>query len=102
MEVGEIVATLTFDEEIISAALLHDTIEDCQGITLEVLAQEFSERVAASYTRMPVLSDAVSPGRRFCAGMSVCKWISFVTSAQRTGSKGSMPKGLSFTGTPSM
>ena len=44
---GEIVATLTFDEEIISAALLHDTIEDCQGITREVLAQEFSERVAA-------------------------------------------------------
>lgn len=30
-----------------SAALLHDTIEDCQGITREVLAQEFSERVAA-------------------------------------------------------
>ena len=47
LEVGEIVATLTFDEEIISAALLHDTIEDCQGITREVLAQEFSERVAA-------------------------------------------------------
>lgn len=41
LEVGEIVATLTFDEEIISAALLHDTIEDCQGITREVLAQEF-------------------------------------------------------------
>ena len=46
LEVGEIVATLTFDEEIISAALLHDTIEDCQGITREVLAQEFSEHVA--------------------------------------------------------
>ena len=51
---------------------------------------------------LPVLSAAVSPGRRFCAGISVCKWISFVTSAQRTGSKGSMPKGLSFTGTPLM
>lgn len=47
MEVGEIVATLTSDEEIISAALLHDTIEDCKGITREVLAREFSERVAA-------------------------------------------------------
>lgn len=47
MEVGEIVATLTSDEEIISAALLHDTIEDCKGITRELLAQEFSERVAA-------------------------------------------------------
>ena len=41
-------------------------------------------------------------GCRLCAGTSVCKWISFVTSAQRTGSKGSMPKGLSFTGTPLM
>lgn len=47
MEVGEIVATLTSDEEIISAALLHDTIEDCKGITRELLVQEFSERVAA-------------------------------------------------------
>ena len=47
MEVGEIVATLTSDEEIISAALLHDTIEDCKGITKELLAQEFTERVAA-------------------------------------------------------
>ena len=47
MEVGEIVATLTSDEEIISAALLHDTIEDCKEITREVLAREFSERVAA-------------------------------------------------------
>ena len=46
MEVGEIVATLTSDEEIISAALLHDTIEDCKDVTREVLAQEFSERVA--------------------------------------------------------
>ena len=46
MEVGEIVATLTSDEEIISAALLHDTIEDCKDVTREVLAKEFSERVA--------------------------------------------------------
>ena len=43
IEVGDIVSTMTKDEEIISAALLHDTIEDCQGITREVLAQEFQE-----------------------------------------------------------
>ncbi len=46
MEVGDIVSTMTKDEEIISAAILHDTIEDCKGITREILAEQFSERVA--------------------------------------------------------
>lgn len=46
IEVGDIVSTMTRDEEIISAAILHDTIEDCEGITKEILAEEFSERVA--------------------------------------------------------
>lgn len=46
VEVGDIVATMTRDEEIISAAVLHDTIEDCEGISQELLAKEFSERVA--------------------------------------------------------
>ena len=51
LEVGEIVATLTFDEEIISAALLHDTIEDCQGITREVLAQECEDKSKTWFER---------------------------------------------------
>ena len=46
VEVGDIVSSMTEDEEIISAAVLHDTIEDCAGITEEVLATEFSIRVA--------------------------------------------------------
>lgn len=46
VEVGDIVSGMTKDEEVISAALLHDTIEDCEGVTQRVLAQEFSERVA--------------------------------------------------------
>lgn len=46
LEVGNIVATMTDDEEIICAAILHDTIEDCQGVDCEMLCQEFSERVA--------------------------------------------------------
>jgi len=46
LEVGKIVATMTDDEEIISAAILHDTIEDCKGVTKEVICQEFSEKVA--------------------------------------------------------
>lgn len=47
VEVGDIVATMTTDEEIISAAVLHDTIEDCEFITEEVIAREFTLRVAA-------------------------------------------------------
>ena len=46
LEVGRIVATMTEDEEIISAAILHDTVEDCEGVTVERLAREFSDRVA--------------------------------------------------------
>lgn len=51
MEVGHIVAAMTEDEEIISAALLHDTIEDCEGVSQRILAQEFSERVAYMVAR---------------------------------------------------
>ena len=46
IEVGDIVSTMTRDEEIISAAILHDTIEDCEGISKEALAENFSDRVA--------------------------------------------------------
>jgi len=47
IEVGDIVATMTSDAEVISAAILHDTIEDCEGVTEEVLKERFSERVAS-------------------------------------------------------
>ena len=33
IEVADIVSTMTKDEEVICAAVLHDTIEDCSGIT---------------------------------------------------------------------
>lgn len=46
IEVKDIVSTMTEDEEVISAAVLHDTIEDCKGVTKEVLAEEFTPRVA--------------------------------------------------------
>lgn len=46
LEVGEIVATMTDDEEIISAAILHDTIEDCENITEETICEYFGTRVA--------------------------------------------------------
>lgn len=46
LEVGEIVATMTNDEEMISAAILHDTIEDCKDVTKEMICSEFTDRVA--------------------------------------------------------
>lgn len=47
IEVADIVATMTQDEEVICAAVLHDTIEDCSGVTEEILRTRFGERVAA-------------------------------------------------------
>ena len=46
LEVGKIVASMTKDEEVICAAILHDTIEDCEGITEELIANTFTKRVA--------------------------------------------------------
>ena len=46
LEVGRIVAGMTEDEEVICAAILHDTIEDCEGITKEVLEETFTPRIA--------------------------------------------------------
>lgn len=47
MEVGVIVSQMTADEEIISAAFLHDTVEDCPDVTVEDIRREFGERIAA-------------------------------------------------------
>lgn len=46
LEVGEIIRTMTDDEEVICAAILHDTVEDCKGVTKEMISSEFTERVA--------------------------------------------------------
>lgn len=46
IEVADIVSTMTKDEEVICAAVLHDTIEDCTGITWDVLKLRFGGRVA--------------------------------------------------------
>lgn len=45
IEVGDIVSSMTEDEEVISAAILHDTIEDCKEVTEEVLMDLFGKRV---------------------------------------------------------
>ena len=46
VEVADIVTYMTQDKEIICAALLHDTIEDCKGVTKEIIEKEFGKRVA--------------------------------------------------------
>jgi len=46
MEVGVIVSTLTSDEEIISAGILHDTVEDCPQISIEDIRRAFGDRIA--------------------------------------------------------
>ncbi len=45
MEAAVIVGTMTDDEEVLAAALLHDTVEDTDT-TLEELAERFGPRVA--------------------------------------------------------
>ena len=44
MEVGSIVGALTEDQHIISAAILHDVVEDA-GITIEEIGEKFGNRV---------------------------------------------------------
>jgi myo-inositol-1(or 4)-monophosphatase len=46
MEAVEIVATMTRDQELLAAAVLHDTVEDTD-VTIEQIRDEFGDRVAA-------------------------------------------------------
>ena len=39
IEVGMIVSRITDDAEVIAAAVLHDTVEDCASVTLDVIRQ---------------------------------------------------------------
>ena len=45
MEAVEIVATITSDQELLAAAVLHDTVEDTE-VTVEQLRAEFGDRIA--------------------------------------------------------
>ena len=46
MEVAAIAASLTDDEALIAAAVLHDVMEDC-GVSYDVLCEQFGARIAA-------------------------------------------------------
>ena len=45
MEAVEIVATITKDQELLAAAILHDTVEDT-NVTVDQIREEFGDRVA--------------------------------------------------------
>ena len=46
MEVASIIATVTFDQEIMAAGVLHDVIEDC-GVDPAIIKELFGPRVSA-------------------------------------------------------
>lgn len=46
MEATAIVATMSSCPELAAAAVLHDTLEDCPGVTYELLEKEFGAQVA--------------------------------------------------------
>ncbi|MBO4755561.1 MAG: bifunctional (p)ppGpp synthetase/guanosine-3',5'-bis(diphosphate) 3'-pyrophosphohydrolase, partial [Bacteroidales bacterium] len=46
MEAMAIVSTMTADQELLSAAALHDTVEDTD-VTVEELRTQFGDRIAA-------------------------------------------------------
>ena len=45
MEAAAIVATMTKDQEMLAAAILHDTVEDTD-VTIEQIRERFGDRVA--------------------------------------------------------
>ena len=57
VEVALILAKLGFDEDVISAALLHDVVEDC-GYTLEQISKEFNMRVAEMVDCVSAIDEA--------------------------------------------
>ena len=46
MEAAEIASTITDDQEILAAAILHDTVEDTP-VTIQMIREDFGERVAS-------------------------------------------------------
>ncbi len=46
LAVAEIVAYVEFDPATVQAALLHDTVEDCPQVTLDIVRDEFGDEVA--------------------------------------------------------
>lgn len=59
LEAMEIVSTMTSDQELLAAAVLHDTVEDTE-VTIDDIRREFGERVASL---VDIESDIVVEGK---------------------------------------
>lgn len=46
LEAADIVSSIRNDETLIAAALLHDTVEDCTGVTVGMIEEQFGSKVA--------------------------------------------------------
>jgi myo-inositol-1(or 4)-monophosphatase len=57
IHVALIVRTFTDNEDIISAALLHDTIEDCHDVSYAVLEKEFGSTIATLVNEVTFVKD---------------------------------------------
>ena len=75
LEVANICATITTDQEVLAAAILHDTVEDTDT-TMEELRLRFGERVA--------LNEFCNLSGR-CAGIGIDAAQSCVQGAERHG-----------------
>ena len=52
MTVANITADYFFKTDVVIAAILHDTVEDCEGCTVELIEKEFNGRVAEIVDRL--------------------------------------------------
>lgn len=47
LEAAAIVAAMTEDRQVIAAAVLHDTLEDCEGVSPDLLHDLFGEKISS-------------------------------------------------------
>jgi len=80
--VSEIVKTVSDDEEMIAAALLHDTIEDCY-VCLDDIKDEFGVVVAALVNQLTDVSEPINGNRALRKGMDR-DWLSCACDKAKT------------------
>ncbi len=73
--VASILTDLMIDPPTIAAGLLHDTVEDCEGITLDTIRTEFGEEVAGLVDGVTKLNRLDFANREEAQAESVRKMI---------------------------
>ena len=67
MEVAAIVAAMTLDQDMLCAAVLHDVVEDCDGISIEDIRREFGNVVASYVYQIDFLKNRASRNAKIIA-----------------------------------